>query len=65
MKKEKPIIVIGGGMAGITSAVEIAEVGHEVILVEKEAYLGGNVIKMKNYFPKLCPPACGMEINFR
>ncbi len=65
MKKEKPIIVIGGGMAGITSAVEIAEVGHEVILVEKEAYLGGNVIKMNNYFPKLCPPACGLEINFR
>ncbi len=63
--QNKPILVIGAGIAGITSAVEIAEVGHEVILVEKEAYLGGNVVKMNNYFPKLCPPACGLEINFR
>ena len=61
----KPILVIGGGISGITAAVEIAEVGHEVILVEKESYLGGNVVKMNNYFPKLCPPACGLEINFR
>ncbi|MCF8380263.1 MAG: FAD-dependent oxidoreductase [Bacteroidales bacterium] len=65
MEKRKPIVIIGAGMAGITAAVEIAEVGHEVILIEKEAYFGGNVIKMNNYFPKLCPPACGLEINFR
>ncbi len=65
MENRKPIIIIGAGMAGITTAVEIAEVGHEVILIEKESYLGGNVIKMNNYFPKLCPPACGLEINFR
>jgi len=58
-------LVIGGGISGITAAVEIAETGYEVILVEKEAYLGGNVVKMNNYFPKLCPPACGLEINFR
>jgi quinone-modifying oxidoreductase subunit QmoA len=65
MENKKPILVVGGGIAGITAAVEIAEVGHQVILIEKEAYLGGNVIKMNNYFPKLCPPACGLEINFR
>jgi len=65
MENRKPILIIGAGMAGITAAIEIAEVGHEVILIEKEAYLGGNVIKMNNYFPKLCPPACGLEINFR
>ena len=64
-KNNKPILVIGGGISGITAAVEIAEVGQEVILIEKEAYLGGNVMKMNNYFPKLCPPACGLEINFR
>jgi quinone-modifying oxidoreductase subunit QmoA len=60
-----PILVIGGGISGVTSAVELAEAGKEVILVEKSSYLGGNVVKMHNYFPKLCPPACGMEINFR
>ena len=59
------ILVIGGGIAGITAAVEAAEVGHDVILVEKEAYLGGRVIRLNNYFPKLCPPTCGLEINFR
>lgn len=61
----KPTLVIGGGISGITTAVELAEVGREVILIEKESYLGGNVVKMNNYFPKLCPPACGLEINFR
>ena len=61
----KPILVVGGGISGVTTAVELAEAGKEVILVEKETYLGGNVIKMNNYFPKLCPPSCGLEINFR
>ena len=65
LSDSKPILIIGGGISGITAAVEIAEVGREVILVEKESYLGGNVIRMNNYFPKLCPPACGLEINFR
>jgi quinone-modifying oxidoreductase, subunit QmoA len=62
---KRPILIIGGGISGITAAVEIAETGREVILVEKEAFLGGNVVKMNNSFPKLCPPACGLEINFR
>ena len=61
----KSVLVIGGGMSGITTTVEIAEVGKEVILIEKEPYLGGNVVKFNNYFPKLCPPTCGLEINFR
>jgi quinone-modifying oxidoreductase subunit QmoA len=60
-----PILVIGGGIGGITAAVEIAETGGEVVLVEKAPYLGGNVASFNNYFPKLCPPACGLEINFR
>jgi len=61
----KPILVIGGGIAGITAALEAAEVGYEVILVEQEAYLGGRVARMYQYFPKMCPPTCGLEINTR
>lgn len=61
----KPILVIGGGIAGMTAAVEAAEVGYDVTLVEKEAYLGGRVIRMAKYFPKMCPPTCGFEINVR
>ncbi|MBM3325367.1 MAG: CoB--CoM heterodisulfide reductase iron-sulfur subunit A family protein [Calditrichaeota bacterium] len=62
---ECDLMVIGGGIAGITAAVEAAEMGRSVMLVEKEHYLGGQVARMHRYFPKLCPPLCGMEINFR
>jgi len=61
----KPILVVGGGISGLTTAIEAAEVGYEVVLVEKQPYLGGRVARMNRYFPKLCPPQCGLEINFR
>ncbi len=47
----------------MTAAVEAAEVGYRVILVEKEPSLGGRVIRTHQYFPKMCPPTCGFEIN--
>lgn len=59
------ILVVGGGISGITAALETAEVGHDVVLVEKNPYLGGRVAQFNRYFPKLCPPYCGLEINFR
>ena len=59
------ILVVGGGISGITTALEAAEVGYEVFLVEKNPYLGGRVAQLNQYFPKLCPPTCGLEINFR
>ncbi len=59
------ILVVGGGMAGMTAAIEAAEAGHDVVLVEKNPYLGGRVAQLNKYFPKLCPPYCGLEINFR
>ncbi len=61
----KPILVIGGGTAGMTAALEAAEVGHRVVLVEKDAFLGGRVMRTHRYFPKMCPPTCGFEINVR
>jgi quinone-modifying oxidoreductase subunit QmoA len=59
------IVVVGGGISGLTTALEAAEVGYEVYLVEKNPYLGGRVAQLNQYFPKLCPPTCGLEINFR
>ncbi|MDI6800575.1 MAG: CoB--CoM heterodisulfide reductase iron-sulfur subunit A family protein [Thermodesulfovibrionales bacterium] len=59
------ILVIGGGFSGLTTAVDAAETGAEVIVVEKNPYLGGRVAQLNKYFPKLCPPLCGLEINFR
>jgi len=61
----KPVLVIGAGIAGITAALETAELGYNVILVEKEAFLGGRVLRTHRYFPKMCPPTCGFEINIR
>lgn len=59
------ILVVGGGFSGITTALEAAEVGYEVYLVEKNPYLGGRVAQLNQYFPKLCPPSCGLEIQFQ
>ena len=65
MSNSSSILVIGGGFSGITAALEAAEVGYEVFIVEKQPYLGGRVTQLKHYFPKLCPPTCGLEINFQ
>ncbi len=65
MSDNGKILVIGGGISGISAAADAAELGCEVVLVEKEPYLGGRVVRMNQYFPKLCPPTCGMEINTR
>ncbi len=58
-------LVVGGGIAGMTTAIETAEVGKHVILLEKMPSLGGRVVASNQYFPKLCPPTCGMEINLK
>ncbi len=59
------ILVVGGGIAGITAAIEAAETGYDVILLEKQSYLGGRVTRLNRYFPKLCHPSCGLEINYQ
>jgi len=58
-------LVVGGGIAGMTTAIETAEVGKKVILLEKNPSIGGRVAAMNQYFPKLCPPTCGVEINLK
>lgn len=58
-----PLLVVGAGIAGVTAALEAAEAGAHVVIVEREPTIGGCVTRIHNYFPKLCPPTCGMEIN--
>ncbi|MEE9524800.1 MAG: CoB--CoM heterodisulfide reductase iron-sulfur subunit A family protein [Thermodesulfovibrionales bacterium] len=65
MDEKKDILVIGGGISGLTTAVEAAEAGYSATIVERNPYLGGRVAQLFKYFPKLCPPYCGLEINFK
>jgi len=47
----KRILVVGGGMAGLTAALEAAETGYDVVLVEKEGHLGGWAAKLWKRVP--------------
>lgn len=59
------ILVVGGGIAGMTAALEAAECGKQVILAEKSPTLGGRTSLLYRYFPKMCHPTCGLEINLK
>ncbi len=59
------IMVVGGGISGLTAAIEAAECGKQVLLVEKSPTVGGRVGQLYKYFPKLCIPTCGIEIQLR
>ena len=59
------MLVIGAGISGISTALEAAETGFSVVLIEKNPYIGGRVSQLNQYFPKLCPPTCGLEVNIR
>ncbi len=54
----KRVIVVGGGIAGIESALQIADAGFEVILVEREPSIGGHMSRFDKTFPTLDCAAC-------
>lgn len=62
---EATILVVGGGIGGMTAALEAAECGRQVVLLERGPTLGGRTALLHRYFPKLCHPTCGLEINLR
>lgn len=59
------ILVVGGGISGMTASLEAAECGKRVILAERNTSLGGRTALLYRYFPKMCHPTCGLEINLR
>ena len=51
------VMVIGGGVAGITSALLLAEAGHHVLMVERSPSIGGHMAQLSKTFPTLdCAP---------
>jgi len=53
----RDIMVIGGGIAGITSALHLAEAGYKVYLVERRPSIGGRMAQLSKTFPTLdCAP---------
>jgi quinone-modifying oxidoreductase subunit QmoA len=59
------ILVVGGGIGGMTAALEAAECGKQVILAERNTSLEGRTALLYRYFPKMCHPTCGLENNLR
>ena len=62
MAGESPVVkralVIGGGIAGIQAALDIADAGFEVDIVEKKATIGGRMAQLDKTFPTLDCSAC-------
>ncbi|HOX27218.1 MAG TPA: CoB--CoM heterodisulfide reductase iron-sulfur subunit A family protein [Candidatus Krumholzibacteria bacterium] len=54
----KTALVLGGGIAGIQAALDIAGAGHRVILVEREASIGGHMAQLSETFPTLDCSQC-------
>jgi heterodisulfide reductase subunit A-like polyferredoxin len=51
-RQSQTVVVVGGGIAGICAALETAETGQEVVLLEKGPSLGGRVAGLINSFPE-------------
>ena len=46
-------LIVGGGVTGLTAALELAEAGQQVFLIEKQSRLGGNVARIERVAPYL------------
>src|SRR5512139_4131165 len=58
VKIDPNVLVVGGGIAGIQAALEIADAGYHVYLVEREPSLGGHMAQFDKTFPTLDCSAC-------
>jgi len=52
------VLIVGGGIAGIQAALEIADSGNHVVLVEREPSIGGHMAQLDKTFPTLDCSAC-------
>jgi monoamine oxidase len=61
-QEPKRVIVIGGGMAGLVTAFELARQGHQPIVLEAQNRVGGRVYTLRNFAPGLYAEAGAMRI---
>jgi heterodisulfide reductase subunit A len=54
------VLVVGGGIAGLTASLDLAEGGYEVILLERKGALGGHMAQLSMTFPDLDPAFRGL-----
>jgi len=57
-KSSRDMLIIGGGVAGITAALELGYLGYKVHIVEKNPSIGGNMAKLTKVFPTLDCAQC-------
>jgi len=57
-KSSREILIVGGGIAGITAALELGYLGHKVHVVERKPSIGGNMAKLTKVFPTLDCAQC-------
>ena len=57
-KGSREILIVGGGIAGITAALELGYLGYKVHLVERKPSIGGNMAKLTKVFPTLDCAQC-------
>ncbi len=57
MEKQR-VLVIGGGIAGITAAVDLGDAGYEVVMVERMPSVGGRMLQLSETFPTLDCAQC-------
>jgi heterodisulfide reductase subunit A len=57
-KSSREILIVGGGIAGITAALELGYLGYKVHIVERRPSIGGNMAKLTKVFPTLDCAQC-------
>ena len=51
-------LVVGGGITGLQTAIDLADQGYQVVIVEREASIGGKMIALSKVFPTLDCCSC-------
>jgi heterodisulfide reductase subunit A2 len=57
-KTDVDVIVVGGGIAGLQTALDLGDQGYHVAVVEKDATIGGKMIRLSKVFPTLDCASC-------